>query len=228
MRHNIYTLLLSILTLVSMIYQTFWKQSAEVYAYLNLFDCFATGCLLGVWMISFPSRNKKDWRVWLDLVFCIPVLPSVWQNHYLILRFLRTLGSLKFIYEFFDSHKKTNKFVDCCLICVTFVFVSAILVFNCEKHVDGANIKNFSDSLWWAMATITTIGYGDRFPVSDLGRIIGVFVMIGGVGLFASFTGFFSTKFAEKEEEDDMKQLYKELLEEKKQIKNLLEKLNQK
>lgn len=211
-----------------MIYQTFWKQSAEVYTYLNLFDCFATMFLLGTWIIHFPVRNKKDWKVWLDLILCVPVFPGVWQHHHIILRFLRTLRSLKFIYEYFDSHVKTNKFVDCCLICFTFVFVSSILVFNCEKHVEGANIKNFSDSLWWAMATITTIGYGDRFPVSDLGRIVAAFVMIGGVGLFASFTGFFASKFADKKEDDEIKELYKEILEEKKQIKILLEKLNQK
>lgn len=228
MKTSIYTLIISIATLFSMIYQTFWKQSAEMYFYLNTFDFFATFLLLGAWLTEFSQSNKRDWKVWLDLILCVPVLPGVWQEHYIILRFLRTLRSLKFIYEFFDHHKKTNKFVDCCLICITFVFVSAILVFNCEKHVDGANIKNFSDSLWWAMATITTIGYGDRFPVSDLGRLVGGFVMIGGVGLFASFTAFFASKFSEKKEEEDVKKLYNNLVEENKQIRILLEKLNKK
>jgi len=81
--------------------------------------------------------------------------------------------------------------------------------------------KTLSDSLWWAMATVTTIGYGDRYPVSDIGRVIGGFVMIIGVGLYASFTGFIVSKFVNDERVD---QLVKDNDEMKKTLKQILEK----
>lgn len=87
---------------------------------------------------------------------------------------------------------------------MAFIAFATIGVFNCEKNIDGANIKNLSDSIWWAMATITTIGYGDRFPVSDLGRFVAAFVMIGGVGLYASFTGFIVSKFINDDRIDQL------------------------
>jgi hypothetical protein len=58
-----------------------------------------------------------------------------------------------------------------------------------------ANIKTASDALWWCMATITTIGYGDVFPVTNSGRLVGVWLMIIGVGLFGTFTAFVANAF---------------------------------
>ena len=71
------------------------------------------------------------------------------------------------------------------------------------------------------MATVTTIGYGDRYPVSDIGRVIGGFVMIIGVGLYAPFTGFIVSKFVNDERVD---QLVKDNDEMKKTLKQILEK----
>jgi voltage-gated potassium channel len=64
-----------------------------------------------------------------------------------------------------------------------------------EQRNADSNIKTGSDSLWWAYVTITTFGYGDRFPVTDAGRIIGVVVLTAGVGLFGVFTGFLANLF---------------------------------
>jgi voltage-gated potassium channel len=58
-----------------------------------------------------------------------------------------------------------------------------------------ANIKNAADALWWVYVTITTVGYGDRYPTTSAGRIVGVFVMTAGVGLFGTLSGFLANKF---------------------------------
>jgi hypothetical protein len=58
-----------------------------------------------------------------------------------------------------------------------------------------ANIHTPSDALWWSVVTIATVGYGDKYPVTDEGRIIGTFVIITGVGVFGAFTGFLANSF---------------------------------
>jgi voltage-gated potassium channel len=64
-----------------------------------------------------------------------------------------------------------------------------------EQQDPDANIKTGGDSLWWAYVTITTVGYGDRYPVTESGRLIGVLVLTAGVGLFAVLTGFLANFF---------------------------------
>jgi voltage-gated potassium channel len=64
-----------------------------------------------------------------------------------------------------------------------------------EEGADDANILTASDALWWSYVTITTVGYGDRYPVTNLGRNIGVAVLTIGVGLFGVLTGFLANLF---------------------------------
>ena len=55
--------------------------------------------------------------------------------------------------------------------------------------------------MWWAVSTMTTVGYGDRFPVTTEGRILGALLMTAGVGLFGIFTGYIASWFVEREPE---------------------------
>jgi voltage-gated potassium channel len=68
-------------------------------------------------------------------------------------------------------------------------------VLRAERDANAATIKSASDALWWCMETITTIGYGDEVPVTNAGRIVGVWLMIVGVGLFGTFTAFVANEF---------------------------------
>jgi voltage-gated potassium channel len=73
--------------------------------------------------------------------------------------------------------------------------VSSILMLQLEPHSPDANITTGGDALWWGIVTVTTVGYGDQYPVTTGGRIVGVFVLILGVGLFGTFTGFLANSF---------------------------------
>ena len=68
-----------------------------------------------------------------------------------------------------------------------------------EPQAPNSNIKDAEDALWWSFVTITTVGYGDRFPVTTEGRLVGAVLMICGVGLFGTFTGFIASWFMEGE-----------------------------
>lgn len=75
-------------------------------------------------------------------------------------------------------------------------------------------IHSFADAVWWGFVTVTSVGYGDIVPHTLLGRILGIFLMIFGAGLFASYTGLFAKAFLEYEigpMEEEIKELEKEI-----------------
>jgi voltage-gated potassium channel len=85
------------------------------------------------------------------------------------------------------------------------LLVAALAVLDAERGHDGANIRNFGDAFWWALTTVTTVGYGDQFPVSTTGRFVAGGLMVAGIALLgvvtASFASWLVERVAEVEEE---------------------------
>ena len=73
----------------------------------------------------------------------------------------------------------------------------AILVYHFENSAAGANIHSLSDAFWWALTTVTTVGYGDRYPVTPAGRGITVVLMIAGIVLMGTITAAIAAKFVD-------------------------------
>ena len=63
------------------------------------------------------------------------------------------------------------------------ILVGTIVMYNIESKVPNTQIKTYLDSLWWCVATVTTVGYGDIVPVSNLGRIVAIFYMFFGISM---------------------------------------------
>lgn len=68
------------------------------------------------------------------------------------------------------------------------VGLGALAVLDAEREAPSANITTFGDALWWASTTVTTVGYGDRFPVTGEGRLVAVALMVLGIGLVGAVT----------------------------------------
>lgn len=66
--------------------------------------------------------------------------------------------------------------------------LSALAVLDAERGSPDANIKTFADAIWWAQTTVTTVGYGDRFPVTQAGRNVAFVLMLVGIGLVGTVT----------------------------------------
>ena len=71
----------------------------------------------------------------------------------------------------------------------------SLWILDVEQDAPGANITTASDALWYTIVTISTVGYGDRYPVTNEGRVIGSLIIIVGVGIFGTFTGYLANLF---------------------------------
>jgi voltage-gated potassium channel len=81
---------------------------------------------------------------------------------------------------------------------VLVLFVASLAVLDAERGREGANITTFADALWWAMTTVTTVGYGDRFPVTGTGRLIAGGLMLSGIALLGVVTASLASWLIEK------------------------------
>jgi voltage-gated potassium channel len=73
--------------------------------------------------------------------------------------------------------------------------LGAIVILDVEQEAPGANITTFGDALWWAVATATTVGYGDAYPVTTTGRLVAVALMLVGIALVGGVTAAIATWF---------------------------------
>ncbi|GAB4100370.1 potassium channel family protein [Sinomonas halotolerans] len=71
---------------------------------------------------------------------------------------------------------------------VILAYCGALAVLDAEQNAEGANITSFGDALWWALATITTVGYGDHYPVTVVGRLVAAGLMLSGIAVLGAVT----------------------------------------
>lgn len=86
---------------------------------------------------------------------------------------------------------------------VSIVFASSLAILDAERGHPHSNINTFGDALWWAMTTVTTVGYGDLSPVTGAGRIVAVALMIGGITLLGTVTATLASWIVQRVSEED-------------------------
>lgn len=83
------------------------------------------------------------------------------------------------------------------------VYIGALAMYDAERKAPGASIKSFGDALWWAVVTITTVGYGDFAPVTILGRVIAFCLMLGGIAMLGTVTATLASWLVDKVSAED-------------------------
>lgn len=78
-----------------------------------------------------------------------------------------------------------NKIIHLIIAAGLVILVGTIVEYNIESKVPNSEIKTYLDALWWCVATVTTVGYGDVVPVSNLGRIVAIFYMFFGISMIS-------------------------------------------
>jgi voltage-gated potassium channel len=86
---------------------------------------------------------------------------------------------------------------------VLLVYVASLAILDAERYQQDSKIATFGDALWWSITTITTVGYGDLSPVTDIGRVIAVALMIGGISLVGVVTATLASWIVQRVAEED-------------------------
>jgi voltage-gated potassium channel len=150
--------------------------------------------------IKAPSKLKFLKWGWIDLISSIPTLSFLRYGRFVrlfrLLRILRAFRSLKYLTAHIFRNRTRGTFAIVTMVAILMIIFGSVSILQVEND-PTSNIKTPEDAIWWAFVTITTVGYGDKFPVTSEGRIIAAFLMITGVGLFGTFTGFVASWFLE-------------------------------
>ncbi len=198
---NLLIIVLSIYVLVALLADTFFKLPPEVSRILNIADnaiCFVFLWDFGVRLYRAPNKLKFMQWGWIDLLSSIPTLDMMRAGRMLrlirLLRILRAFRSTRHLVQHIFRRRTQGALTAAAIIAVLMIIFSSIAILQVEVDVNS-NIKTAEDALWWAYVTITTVGYGDKYPVTTEGRMIAALLMTVGVGLFGTFTAWLASWF---------------------------------
>lgn len=205
---NIIILFLSVYILVALAIETFFKLPPEIDKVLRLLDYGICIFFFVDFLVQFFSAKNKlhymKWG-WLDLISSIPMVDLFQAGRIVriirILRIVRAFRSLRHVLIYIFSNRVRGTFTTVSILAILMIIFSAIAILQVETD-PNSNIKTAEDALWWAYVTITTVGYGDKYPVTTLGRLISAALMTVGVGLFGTFTALVASWFVEEKEDE--------------------------
>jgi len=149
----------------------------------------------------FSATNKRRYFLqdfgWLDLLGSLPIYGMQLFRIFRIIRILRLLRMIgaSEVSKDFRRRRAASAMATVTFLVILVLQFGSYFIVGIEKRSSAANITSPLDAIWWVFVTITTVGYGDRYPVTNSGRIIGTLVIITGVILFTVLTGFIATRF---------------------------------
>ena len=208
--YEVFILLLSILSLVNVVLISLRGVDPLVKGVITTMDVFITLIFLADFLYRFftvPSKSEyflRGWG-WADLLSSVPIQQFKIFRIFRIVKVVRVLrhyGPRRIINELLVNRAGSALFLTIFLVLVVLEFGGSLIV-AVEADDPDSNIKTAGDGVWWAFVTITTVGYGDRFPVTESGRLVGKMTMVLGVGLFGVLTGFLANAFIPPEEDEE-------------------------
>ncbi len=199
---QILILLLSIIVLGALGVDTVFKLPREISDILQTLDTLVCVLLLADFGIRFYQAESKlaflKWG-WIDLIASIPNVPFLRVGRLIrilrVIRLLRAIRAAHIITSVLLKNKLQTGVTSVILTAFLLVMFCSVGILICEQQDPTANIKTAGDAIWWSVTTISTVGYGDKYPVTAEGRIVAMILMISGMGLFGIFSGLAATFF---------------------------------
>ena len=192
---------LSVLSIINLVLLIVIRNDENLTTVLYIMNAIMFPIFLGDFLYRFFTTESKSGYFlrgfgWADLLSSLP-FPQL-----KILRLFRLWRVIRLFIEFgarnlvrqFMLHRAENALFTVGFLVLCVLEFGSLAVLSVESTSPNANITNAADAIWWAYVTITTVGYGDKYPVTNAGRIVGIVVMTAGVGLFGTLSGFLANK----------------------------------
>ncbi|MGZ0712736.1 ion transporter (plasmid) [Coraliomargarita sp. W4R53] len=150
-------------------------------------------------ILTAPSASGYFFRHfgWADLLASLPFPQLKILRVFRLVRVARLLNDMgvRGVSRVLVRDRADSALMTLLLLGVFVLQFGSLAVLVVEKDARGANITSASDALWYTIVTISTVGYGDQYPVTEEGRMIGVVIIVVGVGIFGTFTGYLANAF---------------------------------
>ena len=207
-RYQLFMLVLCVFALAVLMLEVVFRGDREIVRVLDYADTAVCFIFLGDFAHSLLRAPRKlryfaTWG-WLDLLSSIPTLEIArWGRVARIARLARVLRALRasrILGKMLVHERGQSAALAAALLAIFLIVASSAAILRFEDLPDS-NIRTADDAVWWAFATITTVGYGDRYPVSGEGRFIAALLMTAGVGLFSAFSAALAAWFLAPEDE---------------------------
>ncbi|EAS43529.1 capsular biosynthesis protein [Photobacterium profundum] len=213
---SLMALILSFMSLAIVTSLIFIPQTDDVYRLFLGIDTFI--CLM-FWsqLLTDLCRSKQKINYlkthWLDFIASIPIIEPVRYIRVLqIFRVLRLIRSSQQVLAHIRSNRREATVATIFLLITVLVTVGSALILILEGSDPNANIHSATDAVWWVFVTISTVGYGDHYPVTISGKLLAAVIIICGVGLFGMVAGLVSSVITgpQKQKETNEKKRKKE------------------
>jgi voltage-gated potassium channel len=206
--YEFFILAISTMSIANMVLTAMLPFRSQSWWLVAFVDAALTIIFLADFIYRLVTAPTKRWYLRhggiFDLLGCIPGL-RIFRLFRIVraVRIVRRLGGPRVFGELRAGLASGTLYLVVFLGLLT-LEVTGLLQLRFEENATGANITTAGDALWWGYVTATTVGYGDQFPVTTGGRIVGVLMLTVGVALFATFSGFLANLFlsANKEAPD--------------------------
>lgn len=160
----------------------------------------------GVKLTVAPQRQKYIRQHWLEAAMVVlPFLRPLRVAR--LLRFARVGATLGFNTQALRrlAMERGTRFVAASAVVV--LVTGASLVLLAERDAEASNIRSFGDALWWAITTMTTVGYGDRYPTTEAGRGVAAALMLFGIAALSALTATIAAFLVREDESEVLRQL---------------------
>ena len=149
----------------------------------------------------FTAESKRHYFFrmfgWADLLASLPFQQAKVLRIFRLVRVFRLLRAygIRNIVRSLLAARASSALLTLLLMGILVLQFGSLEMLHVEQDAPGANITTASDALWYVIVTISTVGYGDRYPVTNEGRVIGSLIIVVGVGIFGTFTGYLANLF---------------------------------
>lgn len=200
--YEIFIGILSVLSIINLLLAYVLRGNSDLQDVLRVMNALFSFIFLidfSYRIATAPSRRAYFFRHfgWADLLASLPLAEAKVLRIFRLLRVTRLLRKVggRAVARTLIRDRANSALLTLLLMGILVLQFGSLTILYLEENAPGANILTASDALWYTIATISTVGYGDEYPVTNPGRFVGTLIIVVGVGIFGTFTGYLANLF---------------------------------